>query len=87
MSQIRIPKAFMQGVIALLLMGNFTVMLLGPSLFSSYKPPEAGLTQTLVNLVILAVGYYLGSSSGSAKKDEANAALTAQLAVPRKHNA
>lgn len=69
----KMPSAIMQGLIALLLLGNFTAMLLGPTLFPGYKEPSAALTQTLVNLVILAVGYYLGSSSGSARKDEINA--------------
>jgi hypothetical protein len=70
----KMPSAFMQGLIALLLIGNFTFMLIAPSVITSYKPPGDALTQTLVNLVILAVGYYLGSSSGSARKDEINAA-------------
>jgi len=69
----KVPQAFMQGLIALLLIGNFTFMLVAPSIFPSYKPPGDALTQTLVNLVILAVGYYLGSSQGSARKDELNA--------------
>lgn len=72
--EIAIPKAFMQGLIALLLIGNFTFMLIAPTIFpQSYKAPGDALTQTLVNLVILAVGYYLGSSQGSARKDELNA--------------
>lgn len=68
-----VPKAFMQGLIALLLIANFTFMLVAPSLMPGYKAPGDALTQTLVNLVILAVGYYLGSSQGSARKDELNA--------------
>lgn len=86
MNMPKIPSAFMQGLIALLLLCNFTAMLLGPSIFSGYKEPSAALTQTLVNLVILAVGYYLGSSSGSARKDEINAQqqdkTIAALALP-----
>lgn len=69
----KVPPAFMQGLIALLLIANFTFMLVAPSVLPGYKPPGDALTQTLVNLVILAVGYYLGSSSGSARKDEINA--------------
>lgn len=68
----KMPSAFMQGLIAVLLLLNFTFMLLAPSIFTNYQPPAEALTQTLVNLVILAVGYYLGSSSGSARKDEIN---------------
>jgi hypothetical protein len=71
--KITVPKAFMQGLIALLLIANFTFMLIAPSILPGYKPPGDALTQTLVNLVILAVGYYLGSSQGSARKDELNA--------------
>lgn len=73
MTMPKIPSAFMQGLIALLLLCNFTALLLGPSIIPGYKEPSAAMTQTLVNLVILAVGYYLGSSSGSARKDEINA--------------
>lgn len=74
MPDIKPPSALMQGLIACLLMMNFTFMLLAPSIFPGYKPPSEALVQTLVNLVILAVGYYLGSSQGSARKDEINAA-------------
>jgi len=85
--KITVPKAFMQGLIALLLIANFTFMLVAPSVLPGYKPPGDALTQTLVNLVILAVGYYLGSSQGSARKDELNAqqqdkAITALASTP-----
>lgn len=71
----KIPNAFMQGLIALSLLANFTFMLVAPSIWQDhYKDPSAAMQQTLVNLVILAVGYYLGSSSGSARKDEISAA-------------
>jgi len=76
LDKIKAPSAFMQGLIALLLLANFTFMLVGPSLLGGYKAPGEALTQTLVNLVILAVGYYLGSSSGSVRKDEQSAAQT-----------
>lgn len=86
----KVPPAFMQGFIALLLIANFTFMLVAPSVLPGYKAPGDALTQTLVNLVILAVGYYLGSSQGSARKDELNAnqqdkaivALTAAVPAP-----
>lgn len=74
MSMPKLPTTFMQGVIALALIANFTFMLLAPSLVKGYKDPADGMANTLINLVILAVGYYLGSSSGSARKDEINAA-------------
>ena len=76
--EIKVPKAFMQGLIALLLIANFTFMLVAPSVMPGYKAPGDALTQTLVNLVILAVGYYLGSSQGSARKDELNATQQTQ---------
>ena len=63
----------MQAVIAMLLLANFTFMLVAPSILTGYKPASEALVQTLVNLVLLAVGYYLGSSQGSARKDEINA--------------
>lgn len=86
--KVEIPKSFMQGLIALLLVGNFTFMLIAPTIFpTTYKAPGDALTQTLVNLVILAVGYYLGSSQSSARKDEINAqqqdkAMTALAPAP-----
>lgn len=67
------PKAAMQGTIALLLLVDFTFLLIAPSVWTAYKEPSTVMSQTLVNLVILAVGYYLGSSQGSARKDELNA--------------
>ena len=74
MSMPKIPTTFMQGLIAIALILNFTFMLLAPSLVQNYKDPADGMANTLINLVILAVGYYLGSSSGSARKDAINAA-------------
>lgn len=76
LDKLKAPSALMQGLIALLLLANFTFMLVGPTFFASYEAPGDALTQTLVNLVILAVGYYLGSSSNSARKDEQSAAQT-----------
>ena len=51
-------------LIALLLLANFSFMLLAPSLVPGYTSPDDAMKQTLVNLVLLAVGYYLVSSSG-----------------------
>lgn len=76
MPKLEVPKAFMQGLIAFLLLANFTFMLIAPTIWNQYKDPSAAMQQTLVNLVILAVGYYLGSSQGSARKDELSAQQT-----------
>ena len=73
MDKLKAPSAVMQAVIAMLLLANFTFMLVAPSILTGYKPASEALVQTLVNLVLLAVGYYLGISQGSARKDEINA--------------
>jgi hypothetical protein len=70
----KVPQGFMPALVALVLIANFTFELIGPSIWASYKPPLASMENTLINLVILAVGFYLGSSSSSARKDELNAA-------------
>lgn len=46
---------FMQGLIATVLLGDFSYMLIA-------RPSEA-LTQTLLTLVVVAVSFYLGYSS------------------------
>jgi hypothetical protein len=53
---------------ALITIGFFTAMFL-PGVVPGFEVDEA-LKQTLVTMFILVIGYYFGSSSGSAKKDE-----------------
>jgi hypothetical protein len=60
------PRAAMQAIIALLIVGDFSLMLFGPSLWPGWKAPDDNMTQTLLALVMLAVGYYLGSSAATA---------------------
>jgi len=68
-----------QAAIALVLLIMFAGVLFVQAFVPSFKV-EADTKQALFNLVVMAVSFYLGSSSGSAKKDDQNAALAAQLA-------
>jgi hypothetical protein len=58
----------------------FAGVMFVPVFVPAYKIDPAS-QQALFTLVVMAVSFYLGSSSGSAKKDDQNAALTAQLAA------
>lgn len=74
----RVP-ATIQAVIALLLVAAFVGVLFGPAMFGKqWIPPSDVLTQLLSTLVTLAVGYYLGSSAGSAVKDQQAATVQSQ---------
>jgi len=69
-----------QAGIALLLLTMFAGVMFVPVFVPAYKIDPAS-QQALFTLVVMAVSFYLGSSSGAAKKDDQNAALTAQLAA------
>ncbi|ERR1019366_1260295 len=69
-----------QAGIALVLLLMFAGVMFVPVFVPAYKIDPAS-QQALFTLVVMAVSFYLGSSSGSAKKDDQNAALTAQLAA------
>ncbi len=68
-------RTYMPAAIALLLLAYFGVALFGPAIWPSMKI-EANLTQTLMNLVIAAVSYYIGTTQQSAKKDETIATIS-----------
>lgn len=68
-----------QAAIALLLLLMFAGVLFVPAFVPAFKI-DPDTKQSLFTLTVMAVSFYLGSSSGSAKKDDQNAALTAQLA-------
>jgi len=61
---------FMQAFIAVALVLFFGAALFLPALLPDFSPNESVL-QTLLTLVVVAVGFYLGSSSSSAGKDQA----------------
>lgn len=58
-----------QAILAALIVVGFFVAMFLPGIVPGFSVDEA-LKQTLVTMFILVIGYYFGSSSGSAKKDE-----------------
>lgn len=58
-----------QAIIALILLVMFAVALFLPAWFPDFHP-DASVLQTLLTLVVVGVSFYLGSASGSARKDE-----------------
>ena len=56
----------------------FIILFFGYALFSHYSE---GLEETLKNVTMLAVGFWLGSSKGSSDKDEQLAAMTSDPQV------
>lgn len=69
LSGFKTPSRLMAGIVSLILLALYGAVLLAPIFWPDVKFSES-LTTTLQNLTILAVGYYLGSSDGSANKDE-----------------
>ena len=63
----------MPSVITLILIAYFGVALFGPA-FGLKVEPNMG--QTLMNLVIAVVSYFVGTTQQSAKKDETIATIT-----------
>ncbi len=68
-------RTCMPAVIAMLLLAYFGVALFGPAIWPALKI-EANMGQTLMNLVIAAVSYYIGTTQQSAKKDETIATIS-----------
>ena len=65
----------MPAFIATVLLAYFGFALFGPAFFPSLKV-ETNLIQTLINLVIAGVSYYIGTTQQSAKKDETIATIS-----------
>ncbi len=65
----------MPAVIATVLLAYFGLALFGPVFWPALKI-ESNLAQTLINLVIGGVGYYMGTTQQSAKKDETIASIS-----------
>lgn len=66
------PREFttMQAMITLFCLVDFTVAMFGASFFGErWKEPNAQYVQTIINIVLIVVAYYLGSSNSSKTKD------------------
>ncbi len=63
-----VPKAFMQAFITVVLLLYFGLAMFGSAL--GLAPPSEPFAQTLIAVFMIAIGYYLGTSQSSAKKDE-----------------
>jgi uncharacterized membrane protein YbjE (DUF340 family) len=77
-NDIKMPSRLMQGFVAAMLVTAFCFLVVGPSI-PGYVPPSEATTQTVLTLVVGVVGYYLGTSQSSARKDELNAAQQVQI--------
>lgn len=81
MNSFKTPSRGMAALITIVLLLLYSISYLAPALDVNWlrKDPkfDAGLQQTLLMLLVLSIGYYIGSSKGSA---EANDAIRAQVA-------
>lgn len=71
-------KVSMPAFIVVVLLLYFGLALFGKRLGIEISGNDP-LVQTLINLTIAAASYFIGTSQGSAKKDDQAAALTAQI--------
>lgn len=69
-------KSCMPAFIAIIFLAYFGVALFGPMFWPNLKGIEANMAQTLINLTIAAVSYYIGTTQQSAKKDETIASIS-----------
>lgn len=69
-------KGAMPAVIAVVFLTFFGLALFGPSIWPGFKPPSEAMMQTLINLTIAAVMFYIGTTQASARKDETIAGLS-----------
>lgn len=67
-----------QAAITIVLLAMLGGTLFAPIWFPDFKP-EASVLQTVLTLAALGVQFFLGTSSGSAAKDERAAAMTTQI--------
>lgn len=74
----KVDHRVMPAVIALGFMFLFAVVMLAPIVKSDIEFDES-MKQTLLTLTVAAVMYYIGTSQGSAKKDETIAAQNANV--------
>lgn len=69
------PNRSMQAFIVIVLLALYATALLLPAFMPEVQFDEA-MKQTLLNLVIAAVSYFIGTSATSAKKDDTIAGLS-----------
>lgn len=67
----------LQFIAALLLLVLFAVLAVGPMF--GLKPADSDMKETEKAVILILVGFLFGSAVSSAKKDDVNAALTAQI--------
>lgn len=68
---------WLQATAAMIILILFCTLAVGPML--GLKPADVDIKEVEKAIVLILVGFLFGSSANSAKKDDQNAALTAQL--------
>lgn len=68
---------WLQAIAAMIILALFCVLAVGPML--GLKPADVDIKEVEKAIVLILTGFLFGSSAASAKKDDQNAALTAQL--------
>lgn len=67
----------LQFICALLILGLFCLLAAGPMFH--LQPADEDMKATLKDIMLILTGFLFGSAVSSAKKDDANAALTAAI--------
>lgn len=81
MTQLTVPNKLMpwlQATAALIILALFCVVAVGPMI--GWRAADVDMKETLKAVMFILVGFLFGSAVSSAKKDDQNAALVAQLA-------
>lgn len=68
---------WLQAVAALVIIALFCVLAVGPMF--GLAPADVDIKETLKAIMLILTGFLFGSAVGSARKDDQNAALTAQI--------
>lgn len=71
---------WLQAIAAMLILLLFCVLSVGPMF--GLAAADGDMKETLKAIMLILTGFLFGSAVSSAKKDDANAALTAQLIAP-----
>ena len=71
---------WLQAIAAMIILILFCAVAIGPMV--GWQPADVDMKETLKAVMFILVGFLFGSAVGSAKKDDLNAALTAQLLPP-----
>lgn len=83
MTNFKTPSRAMAAVIALVLLALFGAVLLTPMIWpEKHVEFDPALVQTLLTLTVIAVGYYLGTSSNSQAKDDTIVAQAKAAVAP-----